>query len=130
MGGYFALVAAARAGAGAVVAICAASAVGLSAGVRAGRFAFDADRDEVVGLLGDHDETAAAKALGLPVLLLHAEGDEVVPVELSRALHAAAPESELVVVPGGDHRSVQHDPELQGMSVRWLARALQASRDG
>ena len=30
------------------------------------------------------------------------------------------PRSELVVVPGGHHRSVQHDAELQGHSLRWL----------
>lgn len=127
MGGYFALVAAARAGAGAVVAICPASAVGLSAGVRGRRFGFRADGDGLAALLAAHDETAAAAALDAPVLLLHAEGDEVVPVELSRALHAAAPASQLVVVPGGDHRSIQHDPELQGAAVRFLARALAPS---
>jgi pimeloyl-ACP methyl ester carboxylesterase len=126
MGGYFALVAAAEAGAGAVVAICPASAVGLSVGVRAGRFGFAAHRDQVVALLDEHDETAAAQALDVPLLLLHAEGDEVVPVELSRALHAEAPRSELVVVPGGHHRSIQHDAELQGVAVRWLGRALGA----
>jgi pimeloyl-ACP methyl ester carboxylesterase len=124
MGGYFALVAAAEARAGAVVAICAASAVMLSVGVRGGRVSFTADRDGLVGLLAAHDETAAARALDVPLLLLHAEGDEVVPAALSRTLHAAAPGSELVVVPGGDHRSVQHDPELQGVAVRWLSRAL------
>jgi pimeloyl-ACP methyl ester carboxylesterase len=129
MGGYLALVAAARAGAGAVVAICPASAVGLSVGVRAGRFGFAADRDALVALLGAHDETEAARELearGTALLLLHAEGDEVVPVELSRGLHAAAPGSKLVVVPGGHHRSVQHDEELQGVAVRWLGRALRA----
>jgi pimeloyl-ACP methyl ester carboxylesterase len=127
MGGYLALVAADGARAGAVVAICPASAVGLSAGVRGRRFGFAADRDEVVALLGAHDETAAARALQSPLLLLHAEGDEVVGVELSRALHAAAPASELVVVPGGHHRSIQHDAELQGVAVRFLTRALSPS---
>jgi pimeloyl-ACP methyl ester carboxylesterase len=126
MGGYLALVAAEPARAGAVVAICAASAVGLAVGVRAGRFGFAVDRDAVVALLGAHDETAAARALDAPLLLLHAEGDEVVPVELSRALHAAAPASKLVVVPGGHHRSIQHDAELQGVAVRFLSRALRA----
>jgi pimeloyl-ACP methyl ester carboxylesterase len=77
-----------------------------------------------VALLRAHDETEAARALEIPLLLLHAEGDEVVPVELSRALHEAAPASKLVVVPGGHHRSIQHDAELQGESVRFLARAL------
>jgi uncharacterized protein len=124
MGGYLALVAAAGARAAAVVAICPASAVGLSVGVRAQRFGFEVDRDAVVALLRDHDETGAAQALDAPLLLLHAEGDEVVPVDLSRALHAAAPTSKLVVVPGGHHRSIQHDPELQSVAVRFLTRAL------
>jgi pimeloyl-ACP methyl ester carboxylesterase len=127
MGGYFALVAAPAARAAAVVAICPASAIGLGVGVRARRFTFAADRDAVVAMLDAHDETAAARALdaaGVPLLLLHAEGDEVVPVELSRGLHAAAPGSKLVTVPGGHHRSIQHDPELQGVAVRFLARAL------
>jgi pimeloyl-ACP methyl ester carboxylesterase len=124
MGGYLALVAAREARAGAVVAICPASAVGLSVGVRGGRFDFPVVRDDVVALLAAHDEIEAARTLDAPLLLLHAEGDEVVPVELSRALHNAAPASKLVVVPGGHHRSVQHDEELQGMAARWLARAL------
>jgi pimeloyl-ACP methyl ester carboxylesterase len=127
MGGYLALTAAAGARAAAVVAICPASAVGLSVGVRAGRFGFAADRDAVVRLLRDHDETEAARALSAPLLLLHAEGDEVVGVELSRALHAAAPASKLVVVPGGHHRSIQHDAELQGVAVRFLARSMRRS---
>jgi pimeloyl-ACP methyl ester carboxylesterase len=126
MGGYLALVAAAEARAAAVVAICPASAIGLAVGVRAKRFGFAVDRDAVISLLGAHDETEAARTLDVPLLLLHAEGDEVVPVELSRALHAAAPASKLVVVPGGHHRSVQHDAELQGVAVRWLARAMRA----
>jgi pimeloyl-ACP methyl ester carboxylesterase len=125
MGGYLALVAAAEARAAAVVAICPASAVGLSVGVRAQRFGFAVDRDAVVALLGAHDETEAARTLEVPLLLLHAEGDEVVPVELSRALHEAAPASKLVVGPGGHHRSIQHDAELQGVAVRWLVRAMQ-----
>jgi uncharacterized protein len=127
MGGYLALVSAAAARAAAVVAICPASAIGLSVGVRARRFGFAADRDAVVAMLDGHDETVAARALdaaGVPLLLLHAEGDEVVPVELSRGLHAAAPGSKLVTVPGGHHRSIQHDAELQGVAVRFLARAL------
>lgn len=27
-------------------------------------------------------------------------------------------------MPGGHHRSIQHDPELQGVALRWLERAL------
>ena len=62
----------------------------------------------------------------MPVLLLHAEGDEQVPVEHSRELAAAlhAPGSRLIVVPGGHHRSIQHDGELQAVSLRFIERAL------
>jgi hypothetical protein len=127
MGGYLALVSARAAQARGVVAICPATAVGLSVGVRGQRFDFRAERDAIVALLRDHDETEAARDLEVPLLLLHAEGDEVVPVELSRNLHAAAPASKLVVIPGGHHRSIQHDPELQGECVRFLARALRAA---
>ena len=40
------------------------------------------------------------------------------------ALHAVAPGSKLVVTPGGHHRSVQHDPELQAYAARFLVRSL------
>jgi pimeloyl-ACP methyl ester carboxylesterase len=127
MGGYLALAAAAEARAFAVVAICPAPALGLATAVRAGRFPFEADRNAVVAMLKENDETDAIHALdaaGVPVFLLHAEGDEILPPDLSRALHAAAPSSKLVITPGGHHRSIQHDAELQGESVRWLTRAL------
>jgi pimeloyl-ACP methyl ester carboxylesterase len=124
MGGWFALVAAAGCGASAVVAICPASGAGLRRGLRDGRFSFASDRGTLDPLLAAHDERRAAAALGGALLLLHAEGDEVVPVELSRELHAAAPGSRLIAVPGGHHRSVQHDAELQGEAVRFLAKRL------
>jgi pimeloyl-ACP methyl ester carboxylesterase len=128
MGGYLALTAAAEARASAVVAICPASAMGLAVGVRGQRFGFTVDRNAAVATLKEHDEKDAIQALdaaGIPVLLLHAEGDEVVPVDHSRELNALAPEhSKLIVTPGGHHRSIQHDAELQGETVRWLTRAL------
>ena len=48
------------------------------------------------------------------------------PVEHSRALFAAAriTDKRLIAVPGGHHRSVQHDPELQAFSLRFIERAL------
>jgi fermentation-respiration switch protein FrsA (DUF1100 family) len=57
---------------------------------------------------------------------MHAEGDERVPVAHSRELarRVRDPRSELVVVPGGHHRSVQHDAELQGHSLRWLRKVV------
>jgi uncharacterized protein len=124
MGGYLALVAAEAAGAAAVVAICPASAAQLARGLRDRRYDFRADEPALAAFLAAHDATAAAAGLGERLLLLHAEGDEQVPVAHSRELHAAAPGSRLVVVPGGHHRSVQHDGELQALSVGFLRRAL------
>jgi pimeloyl-ACP methyl ester carboxylesterase len=124
MGGYLAIVGAEPARATAVVAICPASAAGLLRGLRTGRFGFPADAPTLEPLLAGHDELAVAARLDRPLLLLHAEGDEVVPVEHSRELAAVAPRSRLIAVPGGHHRSVQHDPELQGEAVRFLSRSL------
>ena len=70
------------------------------------------------------DLDAAASRLGERLLLLHAEGDETVPVEVSRHLHEITPGSRLVVTPGGHHRSIQHDPELQAFAARWLQNAF------
>ena len=126
MGGYLALVSAAAVGAAAVVAICPASAEHLARGLRDGRFSFEADEAALAAFLARHDATAAAAGLCERLLLMHAEGDEQVPIGHSRELHAAAPGSRLVVVPGGHHRSVQHDGELQALAVRFLARACAA----
>jgi pimeloyl-ACP methyl ester carboxylesterase len=127
MGGYWALVAAERVGARAVVAICPASGEGLLRGLRDGRLEFPVDAPGLEALIVEHDVTYAAAGLRGDLLLLHAEGDEVVPVEHSRALHdaaVAARRRRLIVMPGGHHRSVQHDPELQGETLRFLAQAF------
>lgn len=124
MGGYLAIVGAEAVGARAVVAICPAPAEGLRLGLRSGRFGFAADVGALDAFLSEHDDLDAAAGLECPLLLLHAEGDEVVPVEHSRALAARAPDVRLIAVPGGHHRSIQHDGELQGESLRWLRRRL------
>ena len=123
MGGWGAIAAAERAGAVAVVAICPATSGGLARGVRDGRFDFRAD-PSLAGFLDDVDLDAAAARLGERLLLLHAEGDETVPVEVSRHLHEITPGSRLIVTPGGHHRSIQHDPELQAFAARWLQNAF------
>ena len=126
MGGYFALISAAAAHAAAVVAICPADNAGLRRGLTDGRFTFDADAPALDRFLAAHDVHAAARGLDVPVLLLHAEGDEQVPVEQSRELAAElrSPRSRLIALPGGHHRSIQHDAELQAVSMQFIERAF------
>jgi len=38
------------------------------------------------------------------------------------------PHRKLVVLPGGHHRSIQHDAELQGEALRFIERAFRARR--
>jgi uncharacterized protein len=127
MGGYLAIVAAPAARAAAVVAICPASAAGLRRALAAGSLQFDADAPALGALLAEHDLGEAVRSLPAPILLLHADGDEQVPVQHSRELAQlfASPHSRLITVPGGHHRSVQHDDELQTVSLRFIERALE-----
>ena len=126
MGGYLAIMAAEPARAQAVVAICPASAGQLKRGLADGRFEFDADLEALATFLDDHDIGRAVQSLTVPLLLMHAEGDERVPVEHSRELAAEMghPASRLIAVPGGHHRSIQHDEELQAVSLRFVRRSL------
>ncbi len=126
MGGYLSIVAAPLVPAAAIVAICPASGEGLRRGLAAGRFQFDADAEALDALFAAHDLHDAVGELDVPLLLLHAQGDEQVPVEHSRELAARlrAPSSRLIVVPGGHHRSIQHDDELQAVSLRFIERTL------
>ena len=66
------------------------------------------------------------RATGL--LLIHAQGDARVPWSVSEELHARASveRKRLLIVPGGHHRSVQHDSELQAESLRFIERAASA----
>ena len=128
MGGYMAILAAPVVSADAIVAICPASAEGLRRGLRAGTLRFGADIAAMDAFLAAHDLYAAVETLSVPLLLLHAEGDEVVPVAHSRELAArvGSAGSRLVVLPGGHHRSIQHDEELQAVSLKFIAGALRA----
>lgn len=127
MGGYLAIHAAATepriAGA---IAICPASEEGLRRGLRDGSLTMRADVDALDAWLAEHDlRTAVARIAPRPLIILHAHGDDRVPYRWSQELHDHAGEPRrLVILPGGHHRSVQHDPELQGMALRWLGRAL------
>jgi uncharacterized protein len=126
-GGYLAIHAAATepAIAGAI-AICPASEDGLRRGLRGDELDLRGDVPALDAWLAEHDlrETVAALA-PKPLILLHAEGDERVPYTWSEELIARAGEpSRLILLPGGHHRSIQHDPELQSVALAWLERQL------
>ena len=77
---------------------------------------------------GDHDRAAALEAIShVPALVVVGEQDRLCPVEHSRAIAAALPDSELVVFPGAGHMvHLERRPEvarhLAGLVDRALAR--------
>jgi fermentation-respiration switch protein FrsA (DUF1100 family) len=131
MGGFVAIHAAAsEAAIAGAIAVCPATEELLLDGIRKRRFEMSADEGVLVPWLQEHDLRDAAAGMGAkPLILLHAEGDEQVPSAVSRELFERAAEpKKLIIIPGGHHRSVQHDPELQGVALRWVQRALEPRR--
>lgn len=130
MGGFCALHAAAVADppVTAVVAICPAPEELLLQGVRAERLIdFRMDRDQLEPWLQTLDIRRAVASLAgrTALLFMHARGDEQVPYTISEELFAAAGDPKrLLIVPGGHHRSLQHDGEMQGESLRFILRAI------
>jgi pimeloyl-ACP methyl ester carboxylesterase len=130
---------AARAGDGAakseicaVVAICPAPDSGLLRFIRSGRRPeFECDTAACEPWLESLDVFEAAGRLGpeTALLLMHARGDEQVPYAVSERVHEAAQEPKrLLLLPGGHHRSVQHDEELQAVSRRFIRDAAARTR--
>jgi alpha-beta hydrolase superfamily lysophospholipase len=60
-----------------------------------------------------------------PVLLLHGDADERIPIAHSREL-AAAGHAELIVVPGATHESIGGASELRDRAIPWLVDRLTA----
>ncbi len=133
LGGFCAIHAAAADGmADAVVAICPAPEDFLLRGLRSGRLeGFEADREGLEAWLQGVSLTEAIASLAprTALLLLHARGDEQIPYTISEELFEAAGEPKrLLVLPGGHHRSIQHDLELQAEALRFIERAVQGGR--
>jgi uncharacterized protein len=128
LGGFLVLCAAAAAPEiAAVIAICPASERHLARGVRSGRFDMRAGDplDLEAWLLAQDVGEAVERIAGRPLVLMHAEGDTQIPSEHSEELFDGASEPrKLIIAPGGAHTTVQHDAELQGEALRWLAREL------
>jgi pimeloyl-ACP methyl ester carboxylesterase len=138
MGGLLALhAAAASEGVAGVVAICPATeslmlddvrrvAAGEPPAPGSALASMRVDATGLVAWLEEHDvRDVVQRIAGKPLMLVHARGDEVVPYELSEELYTRAQDPKrLLLLDGGDHRSAQHDPEIQGETLRWLARTM------
>jgi alpha-beta hydrolase superfamily lysophospholipase len=108
----------------AVVAICPAPENGLLRFLRSDQqLEFDCDAEACGPWLESLDLYESAASLGpeTALLLMHARGDEQVPYTVSEQLYEVAGEPKrLLLLPGGHHRSVQHDLELQAVSRKFI----------
>ncbi|MCJ7652855.1 MAG: alpha/beta hydrolase [Actinobacteria bacterium] len=85
------------------------------------------DTDFPPSLEGFYSEIRESEAIDfisgvspIPLLLVHGEEDELVPVDEARRLFEAAGEpKELVLLPGGEHR-LRHDPRSVRCLLEWL----------
>jgi fermentation-respiration switch protein FrsA (DUF1100 family) len=100
---------------------------GLLRGLRGGHLeGFRADREAIEPWLESVSlrDAAASLAPDTALLLMHARGDEQVPYTVSEELYAAAGEPKrLLIVPGGHHRSLQHDMEMRATTLRFIEAA-------
>jgi fermentation-respiration switch protein FrsA (DUF1100 family) len=130
MGGFMAIQAAATSDAVAgTIAICPAGAPHQMRGLEREELGVRIDPDEASALaawLAEHDLRQAVELMGSkPLLLIHARGDDQIPADWSEELHARAAEPrKVILLPGGHHRSAQHDAELHGIALRWMDRSL------
>ena len=130
MGGFMAIQAAATSDAIAgAIAVCPAGAQHLMRGLERGDLAMRIDPQGASALaawLAEHDLRQAVELMdSKPLLLIHARGDDQIPADWSEELYARAAEPrKLILLPGGHHRSAQHDAELHGLALRWMERKL------
>lgn len=114
----------------AVVAVCPAPEDMLARSLRSGALPdFEVDLEGSIAWLDGLSvgDAAASLAGRCALMLMHAEGDEQVPYTVSQELFERAGDPKrLLLMPGGHHRSLQHDPEMQAASVQWVERALRA----
>lgn len=71
-----------------------------------------------------HDLPECVRSLaGVPILIVHGDEDEVVPLAQARELFRQAGEpKELVVISGSDHRFLRGHPEASAAVIDWLNR--------
>jgi len=127
MGGWMAIHAAATAPeVSGAIAICPAGETHLAHSLRQGELEMQVDSAALEAWLAEHDVREAARLMDAkPLIILHARGDEQIPFAFSEEIYACALEPRrLILLPGGHHRSVQHDVELQEVALRWLEQTL------
>lgn len=125
MGGFCAIHAAALdARVAAVAAICPAPEDVLLRGLRSGRLeGFRVDGAATEPWLESLSliDAAASLSPATALLLMHAQADEQIPYAVSEELYASAGEPRrLLLMPGGHHRALQHDPEMQAVTIRFI----------
>jgi fermentation-respiration switch protein FrsA (DUF1100 family) len=86
----------------------------------------EASREDLLAWLGEHDLREAAELMGTkPLIVLHARGDERIPSDFSEEVAGRKLQpKKLIILPGGHHRSIQHDQEMQSVALAWLSSKL------
>ncbi len=137
MGGFYGLRAAPEAAFAALCLLCPASEAVLLRGLTsfdedtlaARGLSLRADIEALRAWLEASDSLAVAARVSDPVLLVHARGDDVVPLDHSLALAAAlAGPVETMILPGGGHGTAQASPELHRRTSEWLVGRLREAR--
>ena len=72
------------------------------------------------------DRSAHAANLSVPLLVLHAEGDEICPIEDGETIAAAAPKGSILRIPGGDHLNLWNNPASSAAMVEACGSFLRA----
>lgn len=142
MGGYYGLQAAADAGLAAAVLVCPASEEVLLSGIDRADDPGDAealsqrglglrlDADAMREYLARRPSLEVAGRVTCPVYLLHARGDEVVPLAHTLAVaEALGGPVDITILVDGDHSSIQRSEALHESTVRWLLDRVKGSAD-
>lgn len=142
MGGYYGLQAATDAGLAAAVLVCPASEEVLLSGIDRGDgpgevealrergLALRLDADAMHEYLVRRPSLEVASRIACPVYLLHARGDEVVPLTHTLAVaEALGGPVDLTIVVDGDHTSIQGSEHMHGLTVCWLLERMRRPAD-
>ncbi len=77
-----------------------------------------------------HDLPAYCRRIGhRPAMIIHGEQDELVEAENARNLHQNLPNSQLVMVPGADHRFIDRWALREQLTIEWIEKLLGSERE-